>query len=84
MFLSDGFLYRENVDAPLIYTGLKLCKVFSGTPGSSMVLHILLLRLKSTLFKEYRCLKNGWLFLSPSFTEKFGLVFVLTLKNAFS
>ena len=41
----------------------------------------------------YRCLKNvihqidskhGWLFLSASFTAKFGLVFALTLENAFS
>ena len=41
----------------------------------------------------YRCLKNvihqiesknGWLLLSASFTAKFGLVFVLTLRNAFS
>ena len=28
--------------------------------------------------------KNGWLLLSASFTAKFGLVFVLTLENAFS
>ena len=28
--------------------------------------------------------KNGWLLLSVSFTAKFGLVFVLTLENAFS
>ena len=43
--------------------------------------------------KEYRCLrnvihqidsKNEWLLLSASFTAKFGLVFVLTLENAFS
>ena len=41
----------------------------------------------------YRCLKNvihqidskhGWLFLSASFTAKFGLVFALTLENAFT
>ena len=41
----------------------------------------------------YRCLKNvihqidskhGWLFLSVSFTAKFGLVFALTLENAFT
>ena len=44
-------------------------------------------------YKEYRCLenvihqidsKNEWLLLPPSFTAKFGLVFVLTLENAFS
>ena len=43
--------------------------------------------------KEYRCLKsmihqidskNERLLLSASFTTKFGLVFVLTLENAFS
>ena len=28
--------------------------------------------------------KNGWSFLSTSFTAKFGLVFVLTLENDFS
>ena len=28
--------------------------------------------------------KNEWLLLSASFTAKFGLVFVLTLENAFS
>ena len=42
---------------------------------------------------EYRCLKNvihqihskyEWLLLSASFTEKFELIFVLTLENAFS
>ena len=42
---------------------------------------------------QYRCFKNvihqidsknGWLLLSASFTVKFGLVFVLTLENAFS
>ena len=42
---------------------------------------------------QYRCLKNvihkidnenEWLLLSASFTPKFGLVFVLTLENAFS
>ena len=42
---------------------------------------------------QYRCLKNvihqidsknEWLLLSASFTAKFGLVFVLTLENAFS
>ena len=46
-----------------------------------------------TFHCQYRCLKNvihrirsknGWLFLSASFTAKFGLVFVLTLENAFS
>ena len=44
-------------------------------------------------YKEYTCLenvihqidsKNEWLLLPPSFTAKFGLVFVLTLENAFS
>ena len=44
-------------------------------------------------YKECRCLenvilqidsKNEWLLLPASFTAKFGLVFVLTLKNAFS
>ena len=43
--------------------------------------------------KKYGCLKNvihqidstnEWLLLSASFTAKFGLVFVLTLKSAFS
>ena len=42
--------------------------------------------------KDYKCLKNviyqidsknEWLLLSASFTAQFGLVFVLTLKNAF-
>ena len=42
---------------------------------------------------QYRCLKNvvnqidsknGWLLLSANFMAKFGLVFVLTLKNTFS
>ena len=28
--------------------------------------------------------KNEWLLLQASFTAKFGLVFVLTLENAFS
>ena len=28
--------------------------------------------------------KNGWLLLSVTFTEKFGLDFVLTFENAFS
>ena len=28
--------------------------------------------------------KNGWLLLSASFTAKLGLVYVLTLENAFS
>ena len=46
-----------------------------------------------TFHYQYRCLKNvihqidsknGWLLLSASFTAKFGLVFVLTLENAFS
>ena len=46
-----------------------------------------------TFHYQYRCLKNaihqmdsknGWLFLSASFTAKFGLVFILTLGNAFS
>ena len=46
-----------------------------------------------TFHYQYRCLKNvihqidsknGWLLLSASFTVKFGLVFVLTLENAFS
>ena len=46
-----------------------------------------------TFHCQYRCLKNvihqidsknGWLLLSASFTAKFGLVFVLTLENAFS
>ena len=46
-----------------------------------------------TFHYQYRCLKNvihqidsknGWLFLSASFMGKFGLVFVLTLENAFS
>ena len=45
------------------------------------------------MYKEYRCLenvihqidsKNEWLLLPASFTAKFGLVFVLTLENAFS
>ena len=47
----------------------------------------------NTFHYQYRCLKNvihqvdsknGWLLLSASFTAKFGLVFVLTLENAFS
>ena len=46
-----------------------------------------------TFHDQYRCLKNviqqidsktGWLLLSASFTAKFGLVFILTLENAFS
>ena len=46
-----------------------------------------------TLHYQCKCLKNvifqidsenGWLLLSASFTAKFGLVFVLTLENAFS
>ena len=46
-----------------------------------------------TLLKDYKCLKNvihqidsenEWLLLSASFTGKFGLVFALTLENAFS
>ena len=46
-----------------------------------------------TFHYQCRCLKNvihqidsknGWLLLSASFTAKFGLVFVLTLENAFS
>ena len=46
-----------------------------------------------TFYYQYRCLKNvihqidsdnGWLLLSASFTAKFGLVFFLTLENAFS
>ena len=46
-----------------------------------------------TFYYQYRCLKNvihqidsknGWLLFSASFTAKFGLVFVLTLENAFS
>ena len=45
-----------------------------------------------TLHYQQRCLKNvipqidsknGWLLLSARFTAKFGLVFVLTLENAF-
>ena len=45
-----------------------------------------------TRIKEYRCLKNviclihsenEWLLLSASFTAKFGLIFVLTLKTLF-
>ena len=40
-------------------------------------------------YKEYRCLENvihhiDWLLLPANFTAKFGLVFVLTLENAFS
>ena len=44
-------------------------------------------------YQEYRCLKNvihqidsknEWLLLPASFTVKLGLVFVLTLQNAFS
>ena len=44
-------------------------------------------------YKKYRCLenvihqidsKNEWLLLPASFTATFGLVFVLTLENAFS
>ena len=46
-----------------------------------------------TFHYQYRCLKNvihqidsknGWLLLSARFTAKFGLVFVLTLENAYS
>ena len=46
-----------------------------------------------TFHYQYKCLKNvihqidsknGWLLLSASFTAKFGLVFVLTQKKAFS
>ena len=46
-----------------------------------------------TFHYPYTCLKNvvheidsknGWLLLSASFTVKFGIVFVLTLENAFS
>ena len=46
-----------------------------------------------TRIKEYRCLKNlihqiegknEWLLPSANFTAKFGLVFVLTLEDAFS
>ena len=45
-----------------------------------------------TFHYQYKCLENvihpidsanGWLLLSASFTSKFGLVFVLTLENAF-
>ena len=36
MFLSDGFctvkIFFKYRDVTLIYTGLKLCKVFFGTP----------------------------------------------------
>ena len=44
-------------------------------------------------YKEYRCLKNvihqvdsknEWMLLPARLTEKFRLVFVLTLENAFS
>ena len=44
------------------------------------------------IYQEYRCLKNlihqvdsknDWLLLSAGFTAKVGLVFVLTLENAF-
>ena len=46
----------------------------------------------ASLVKEYGCLKNvnhqigsknEWLLLSASFPERFGLVFVVTLENAF-
>ena len=46
-----------------------------------------------TFHYQYRCLKNvihqidsknEWLLLPARFTAKFGLVFVLTVKNAFS
>ena len=55
---------------------------------NQLSLYILLSRVK-----EYKCLKNvihqtdiknEWLLLSASCTTKFGLVFVLTLDNAFS
>ena len=52
-----------------------------------------LLYIPLSRIKEYRYLKevihqidskNEWLLLKKGFTAKFGLVFVLTLKNAFS
>ena len=60
---------------------------------ASDLFHVFTQSIKSYKFRhQYRCLnvihqtdsKNGWLLLSASFTAKFGLVFVLTLENAFS
>ena len=61
---------------------------------ASDLFHMLTQLIKFYIFHyQYRCLKNvihqidsknGWLLLSASFTAKFGLVFVLTLENAFS
>ena len=62
--------------------------------AASDLFHMLTHLIKFYIFHyQYRCLKNvihqidsknGWLLLSASFTAKFGLVFVLTLENAFS
>ena len=66
----------------------------NGWLAASYLFHMFTQSIKFYTFRhQYRCLKNvihqvdsknGWLLLSASFTAKFGLVFVLTLENAFS
>ena len=73
----------------------KLCFTqFSTGMAASDVFHVFTQSIKFYTFRhQCRCLKNvihqidrknEWLLLSTSFTTKFGLVFVLTLKDAFS
>ena len=66
----------------------------NGWLAASDLFHVFTQAIKFYTFHyEYRCLKNvihqidsknGWVLLAASFTAKFGLVFVLTLENAFS
>ena len=66
----------------------------NGWLAASYLFHMFTQSIKFyTFHHQYRCFKNvihqvdsknGWLLFSASFTAKFGLVFVLTLENAFS
>ena len=87
---------RKYLTALTILTGKDWCftQYRNGQLAASDFFHMFTQSIKFYIFQyQYRCLKNvipqidsknEWLLLSASFTAKFGLVFVLTLENAFS
>ena len=56
--------------------------LFDMLTQSSSIIHSIT-RIKSTNVIHQIGIKNEWLLLPASFAPKFGLVFVLTLENAF-
>ena len=87
--MPAGYKVPEICSILTILTGKGSCFTQFSTGMAGWLLLIFLIYLHNQLSSIHSIRngiesKNGWLLLSASFTGKFGLVFVLTLENAFS